>query len=78
MERSGEPGGVVELEHLAGLGRRVADDPGLAEVDRSRVANELAGWSSDHVRICAGGAQQCAFLPQLRGAPGNRRPYRDR
>ncbi len=29
-------------------------------------------------RICAGGAQQCAFLPQLRGALGNRRPYRDR
>ena len=22
-----------------------------------------AGWFSDHVRICAGGAQQCAFLP---------------
>ena len=22
-----------------------------------------AGWFNDHVRICAGGAQQCAFLP---------------
>ncbi len=22
-----------------------------------------AGWFTDHVRICAGGAQQCAFLP---------------
>ena len=26
-----------------------------------------AGWFNDHVRICAGGAQQYAFLPQLRG-----------
>ena len=25
-----------------------------------------AGWFNDHVRICAGGAQQYAFLPQLR------------
>ena len=29
-----------------------------------------AGWFNDHVRICAGGAQQCAFLPQLRGGAG--------
>ena len=28
-----------------------------------------AGWFNDHVRICAGGAQQCAFLPQRRGFP---------
>ena len=27
-----------------------------------------AGWFNDHVRICAGGAQQCAFLPQLPGS----------
>ena len=37
-----------------------------------------AGWFNDHVRICAGGAQQYAFLPQPRGALGNQRPYRDR
>ena len=37
-----------------------------------------AGWFNDHVRICAGGAQQCAFLPQPRGAPGNRHSYRNR
>ena len=36
-----------------------------------------AGWFNDHVRICAGGAQQCAFLPQLRGVPSNGDPYRD-
>ena len=36
-----------------------------------------AGWFNDHVRICAGGAQQCAFLPQPRGASGNRRSYRN-
>ncbi len=33
--------------------------------------------TSVQVRICAGGAQKCAFLPQLRGAPGNQRHYRD-
>ena len=32
-----------------------------------------AGWFNDHVRICAGGAQQCAFLPQL-GAAGGQPP----
>ena len=31
-----------------------------------------AGWFNDHVRICAGGAQQCAFLPQ----PGRDRELR--
>ena len=31
-----------------------------------RQAPEVgAGWFNDPVRICAGGAQQCAFLPQL-------------
>ena len=29
-----------------------------------------AGWFNDHVRICAGGAQQCAFLPQPRAVHG--------
>ena len=29
-----------------------------------------AGWFTDHVRICAGGAQQCAFLPQPGAAAG--------
>ena len=39
-----------------------------------RQAPEVgAGWFNDHVRICAGGAQQCAFLPQLRGGGGARR-----
>ena len=33
-----------------------------------RQAPEVgAGWFNDHVRICAGGAQQCAFLPRLGG-----------
>ena len=31
-----------------------------------------AGWFNDHVRICAGGAQQCAFLPQLGGGARQR------
>ena len=36
-----------------------------------RQASEIgAGWSTDHVRICAGGTQQCAFLPQL-GSSGD-------
>ena len=53
--------------------------PPLAEPAVCRQSPEVgAGWFSDHVRICAGGAQQCAFLPQLRGAAGNSRPYRDR
>ena len=44
-----------------------------------RQAPEVgAGWFNDHVRICAGDAQQYAFLPQLRGALGNQRLYRDR
>ena len=39
-----------------------------------RQAPEVgAGWFSDHVRICAGGAQQCAFLPQP-GAAGGQLP----
>ena len=37
-----------------------------------------AGWFNDHVRICAGGAQQCAFLPQLRGVRRNPYSYRNR
>ena len=33
-----------------------------------RQAPEVgAAWFSDQVRICAGGAQQCAFLPQREG-----------
>ena len=31
-----------------------------------------AGWFSDHVRICAGGTQQCAFLPKLGGGARQR------
>ena len=31
-----------------------------------------AGWFNDHVRICAGGAQQYAFLPQPRGGAQQR------
>ena len=37
-----------------------------------------AGWFNDHVRICAGGAQQCAFLPQQRGVRRNPYSYRNR
>ena len=41
-----------------------------------RQAPEVgAGWFSDHVRICAGGAQQCAFLPQLGEGLGNDPSY---
>ena len=36
-----------------------------------------AGWFNDHVRICAGGAQQCAFLPQQRGVRRNPYSYRN-
>ena len=36
-----------------------------------------AGWFNDHARICAGGAQQCAFLPQLRGVRRNPYSYRN-
>ena len=36
-----------------------------------------AGWFNDHVRICAGGAQQCAFLPQPRGVRSNPHSYRN-
>ena len=36
-----------------------------------------AGWFNDHVRICAGGAQQCAFLPQPRGVRRNPYSYRN-
>ena len=36
-----------------------------------------AGWFNDHVRICAGGAQHCAFLPQLRGVRSNPYSYRN-
>ena len=40
-----------------------------------------AGWFSDHVRICAGGAQQCTFLPRscdlqvMSLLPYNRLPF---
>ena len=61
MERAGEPGGVEELQHLAGLGRRVADDPGLAEADRGRVANELAGWKARREAEDAGAAWLAAW-----------------
>ena len=37
-----------------------------------------AGWFNDHVRICAGGAQQCAFLRQQRGVRRNLYSYRNR
>ena len=41
-----------------------------------RQAPEVgAGWFSDHVRICAGGAQQCAFLPQQGEGLGNDPSY---
>ena len=36
-----------------------------------------AGWFNDHVRICAGGAQQFAFLPQQRGVRRNPYSYRN-
>ena len=42
--------------------------PSMAGPAVCRQSPEVgAGWFSDHVRICAGDAQQCAFLPQPRG-----------
>ena len=62
--------------------------PPLARSAVRRQAPEVgAGWANVHVRICAGGAQQCTFLPRLGGGarqrpllPGQRqiRPDLDR
>ena len=44
MKRADEPGGGEELDRLAPLGRRVASDPGLGELDRGHVTTALDGW----------------------------------
>ena len=46
MERVDEPGGAEELDRLAGLGRRVADDPDLDKLDRRHVGIMLADWKA--------------------------------
>ena len=47
---------------------RITIRPPMARPAVCRQAPEVgAGWINVHVRICAGGAQQCAFLPRLGG-----------
>ena len=43
---------------------RVHPPPMAGPAVRRQSPEAGAGWFSDHVRICAGGAQQCAFLPR--------------
>ena len=62
------PASPFQLEALGAHDRypvvaRIHPSP-MAEPAVRRQAPEVgAGWSNDHVRICAGGVQQCAFLP---------------
>ena len=80
--RGGVPASPIQLEATGAHDRNPVatrlHPPPMAGPAVCHQSPEVgAGWFSDHVRICAGGAQQCAFLPQLRAPPGNRRPYRD-
>ena len=61
----------------ASLATRIHPPPFAGPTVHRQSPKVGAGWFNDHVRNCAGGAWQHAFLPQLRGAPGNRRPYRE-
>ena len=57
-----EASGAHDLNPLA----TSFNPPPMAGPAVCRQAPEVgAGWFSDHVRICAGGAQQCAFLPRV-------------
>ncbi len=46
VKRADEPGRAEELERLVGLGRQVADDPGLGALDRGHVGTMLAEWKA--------------------------------
>ena len=61
VKRAGEPGGAEEAERLAGLGRQIADDPGLGEPDRSLVQTLLAGWKARGEAQTAGAAWLAAW-----------------
>ena len=61
MERIGDPGRAEELDRLAGLGRRVADDPGLGELDRGHVTAALDGWAARREAEGAGAAWLAAW-----------------
>ena len=61
VKRADEPGGAEEAERLAGLGRPIADDPGLGEPDRSRVRTLLADWKARGEAETAGAAWLAAW-----------------
>ena len=66
------PASPIQLEATGAHDRnpvatRLHPPPMAGPAVRRQAPEVGAGWFNDHVRICAGSAQQCAFLPQLRG-----------
>ena len=61
MKRADEPGGPEELDRLVAPGRRIADDPGLGELDRGHVGTMLAGWEAGREAETAGAAWLAAW-----------------
>ena len=61
MKRADEPDGVEELDRLVPLGRRVAADPGLGELDRGHVTTALDGWEARREAEAAGTAWLAAW-----------------
>ena len=61
MKRADEPGGAEELDRLATLGRRIADDPGLGELDRGHVGTMLSGWEARREAEATGAAWLAAW-----------------